>query len=1202
MTLIGDLFERDVTRTIPPVVYFHEQEPVEVEREVSEYIITGGYEKKDARFTEDGIHEQFVRLLSGMAAELKRGDAKLPACWISGYYGSGKSSFAKLLGLSLDALKLPGGKLLSDALLAQNQSPAAAAFRAAWAELTSGIKPLAVVFDVGSKARDDEHVHSVVVRQVQQRLGYSKTSNLVADYELRLELEGLDDAFRDKALAVHKRPWGELKDSQIVEDYFSAVMHALKPELFPEIMSWVDSRAGSAFESRRAPAEAVKAIQDMMEKRKAGHTLFLVVDEVSQYVHENPDRMLALQSFVEDLGQRMKGKAWLLATGQQKLEEGTGIASSLGKLKDRFPASLRVHLGQANIREVVHKRLLKKKKLMVADLEQLFDQHRPDLSLHAYKGDEVSKADFVEVYPMLPGHVPLLLDITTGLRMRSTRVQGDSHAIRGLLQLLGDLFREKDMAQRDVGQLITIDLVYEVLHSALDADVQLTIANALDFCSKQDDKLFARVVKAVAMLELVPERPNHITSAELVAKSLYERLGQGNRLPAVQTALDQLVGQGFIGLSANAGYKIESSAGQEWQRERDAYVPTADQISEGVKGVLGVIELSKIKLEAVEIPWLVLYSDNVTKDEHIKDERKYTVITVELQLASGEGADVWTARSDTEPYKNKFVWIAGSVEEVRMAAKKVYRSQRMIERSQGHESTLPEDRRRLLVDERNRKFAATIELSEAVRNALLDGQLYFRGRATAPSTQGTTFRQVLETFGASVARVLYPNPATYSITEKDMLNLIENKELAAPSPVFGPDRLGILVQDAGRWEVVCNGRVPTDVLGYITDQGGVSGATLLAHFGAPPYGVAPDVLRATVIGLLRGGKVRVEIPGIGEMTSVRDEGVRELLKETGLRRAQITFNSREPLTARERNSICTFFKEQMGLDVARDNEAITDAVVQRFAGLRERLTEVGERFRRLPKATVYPPALVKLEKALEACRRSRQIEPTVTAVKRELNALRDGVALLRRMESDLQDSALDTLRQAEDVLTHVWPGLEATGPTEDARKSAAVITDHLRSARPWEDAATLPAPIELIRGEYQARRRGLLDSHATRLEQTVEEIKLRDGFDRLDPDERHAVLRHVREGGAATTDERAVAPPLETLDVQLSMRREAARSKALAELGTVLEAKGEAPTVELSLDFSGREIKSEAELDRLLDELRRRILHELSAKHRVRLK
>jgi hypothetical protein len=38
------------------------------------------------------------------------------------------------------------------------------------------------------------------------------------------------------------------------------------------------------------------------------------------------------------------------------------------------------------------------------------------------------------------------------------------------------------------------------------------------------------------------------------------------------------------------------------------------------------------------------------------------------------------------------------------------------------------------------------------------------------------------------------------------------------------------------------------------------------------------------------------------------------------------------------------------------------------------------------------------------------------------------------------------------------------------------------------------------------------------------------------------------------------------------------------------------------LDFAGREIKTEGDLDRLLDEIRRRVLQELGAKHVVRLK
>ena len=63
--LIRDLFVSDVTRDIPPVVYFHEQGPDKLADEVSEYIITGGWpeEHPNHRRVPNGIHEQYVRLL-----------------------------------------------------------------------------------------------------------------------------------------------------------------------------------------------------------------------------------------------------------------------------------------------------------------------------------------------------------------------------------------------------------------------------------------------------------------------------------------------------------------------------------------------------------------------------------------------------------------------------------------------------------------------------------------------------------------------------------------------------------------------------------------------------------------------------------------------------------------------------------------------------------------------------------------------------------------------------------------------------------------------------------------------------------------------------------------------------------------------------------------------------------------------------------
>ncbi len=60
---------------------------------------------------------------------------------------------------------------------------------------------------------------------------------------------------------------------------------------------------------------------------------------------------------------------------------------------------------------------------------QFSTEQSQDLRLYGYSCDEVTEEDFLEVYPMLPGHVDLLMQITSNLRTRSRRVQGDDHAI-----------------------------------------------------------------------------------------------------------------------------------------------------------------------------------------------------------------------------------------------------------------------------------------------------------------------------------------------------------------------------------------------------------------------------------------------------------------------------------------------------------------------------------------------------------------------------------------------------------------------------------------------------------------------------------------------------------------------------------------------------------------------------------------------------
>ena len=322
MLKIRDLFARSVTRAIPPVVYFHEQSPQKLADEVSEYIVTGGFDDghPGKRRVPEGIHEQYVRLLRAIVREASQpGGPTLPTSWISGFYGSGKSSFAKLLGMALDGVALPDGTSLAKAWLDRNETARRHEMVEAWDALHKHMQPIAVVFDIGGVARDGEHVHTVVLRKVQQRLGYCTTDPHVGGFELNLERSGEYGAFLDAAQRTLGRPWEQVRDEPLAEEAFSQVMHTLHPERYTDPMSWFLSRAGEQ-PIGASPRDVCLAIRDMLGFRAADRTLFVIVDEVSQYVVNKTDRTDRLRAFAQELGGTLKGRAWLLALGQQKID------------------------------------------------------------------------------------------------------------------------------------------------------------------------------------------------------------------------------------------------------------------------------------------------------------------------------------------------------------------------------------------------------------------------------------------------------------------------------------------------------------------------------------------------------------------------------------------------------------------------------------------------------------------------------------------------------------------------------------------------------------------------------------------------------------------------------------------------------------------------------------------------------------------
>ena len=1204
--LLQELFANDVTRDIPPVVYFHEQAPEKVAAEVEEYIITGGYEPGDPRFDSiqsAGIHEQFVRLLAGLVEDIQ-GSPALPAAWISGFYGSGKSSFAKLLGLALDGLTLPGGDPLSEALLQRDDSPKKAEFRKCWRQLTDAIDPIAVVFDIGAVARDDEQIHSAVKRQLQGRLGYCKDIHYVADYELKLELEGEWETFLQTAERVHGQPWEAIKDSPVADERFSQVMHEMNPSRYTEPLSWFESRAGNLTGIGSSAEETTRTIEQMLAHRASGKTLFIVVDEVSQYIFQNTNRMLALQSFVSALGQRLKGRVWLLATGQQKLEDSED-ESNISKLKDRFPPKLRVHLAPTNIRDVVHKRLLKKKREKESELAALFERHRSDLALYGYECGAIAKESFLEVYPLLPGYVDLLMNITSNLRSRSTKAKGDDHAIRGLMQLLGELFREQKLGEQQLGTLITLDNIFDVQQTALDNDVQTTLARIFANEAVKSDPMAVRVAKVVALLELIQEE--RATTPELVAKCLYDQLGCGNREAAVTQALERLRELNLLSYSEKTGYKIQSAAGKEWDQERDRHTVTPDAVSELVaqklKALLGTADNPSYK--GNKFRWAAYYSDGRQRqDERLQVPAELAVVTVDFRYVAKDeqAAADWIRASSYQ--QNRIFWVVGDRTALTHEVKALAKSRKMLAQYESRRKSLSESKRRLLGDEQTRCDTLENRVKTAVVEAFLAGSLYFRGRQIDRQPYGSGFASSLTKLAEALLPEIYDRYVAVSVTDTELKQLLTPKLVGISSKFLG--QLGIFEMDAGKYVATCAGEIPARVGQYVLDEGGSGGSGLLSHFGGPPFGYPADVVKACLVGLLRAGKVRIRPDAGSEVTSVQDPGAQDLFtKDRALKRADVLPPSDKGVSGRDRIAICRFFRETLQTDLERDNGAIADAVFNHFPQQARRLRELESRYGQLPERIELPDSLQKLQQALEKCMKSRQVEPTLLAVKGSLDALRDGIYELGTALSDLSDEKVSAVKRAMNVQRYQVAQLRQISRLGPVEAEARQIQAHFAadSARPWRDIDALLPAVEAIEQHYETVRLALIEEQEERYEAEKGRLTHRQGYYELTEAEA-AQLWTLLRAAVSNTSQAALSPPLIELKEPARARLSEAKEKASRYFDDALAAKTGAQIIEINVTalLSNQEVSSMAEMASLLRQVSDSVADKLEGDDNIRVR
>ena len=97
MKTIGDLLTRDLSRKIEEIIQVDQADEQSVHDEITEYVAT------------DSIREQYHHLFKAIA-EAPSDPHEGIGVWVSGFFGSGKSSFAKNLGYALENRTILGSR------------------------------------------------------------------------------------------------------------------------------------------------------------------------------------------------------------------------------------------------------------------------------------------------------------------------------------------------------------------------------------------------------------------------------------------------------------------------------------------------------------------------------------------------------------------------------------------------------------------------------------------------------------------------------------------------------------------------------------------------------------------------------------------------------------------------------------------------------------------------------------------------------------------------------------------------------------------------------------------------------------------------------------------------------------------------------------------------------------------------------------
>ena len=517
---IRDMFYKGIDREINGVIKVGQKDKENVYQELDEYVVTEELDKYMNRF-----FDAYKRGLTGRTDKM--------GVWISGFFGSGKSHFLKILSYILsdkvvvnpeDGTEHTASSFFLDGVKVTDKK-----LQDKIREVASFSKDTDVIlFNVDSKSASDsktnkEAIKDVFMKVFNEYLGYCGSIPFLADFERKLDESGKYQQFKDKFFEINGSSWEEAReDYYFIQDEIIEAVSALGIMSEEAARNWAANAESSYSFSIDQFADYVRKY---CSKKGENHHVVFLVDEIGQYIADDSKLMVNLQTVAEDLGTACQGKVWIAVTSQQDIDSITKtMGDDFSKIQGRF--NTRVSLTSADVAEVIRKRILYKKDDAADILRDLyshnesiikniitFSEGTPHMPLYE------NADDFAEVYPFIPYQFKLLGDVLTSIRQYSSSGKHMADGERSMLALF------KEAAQKYEEEREGILVPFNAFYSAVDDFIDHTHRIVITTASRNPrlDAFDVELLKVLFMIKHVNTFKGDVENlTTLMISSIYE--------------------------------------------------------------------------------------------------------------------------------------------------------------------------------------------------------------------------------------------------------------------------------------------------------------------------------------------------------------------------------------------------------------------------------------------------------------------------------------------------------------------------------------------------------------------------------------------------------------------------------------------------------------------------------------------------------